>query len=124
MAEGSEFDPPVPVSKLSETASSKFAKARRIVLIVRRLQCGRGYCRDVQRKHFAQRATEFASGDQGRHLSPLPMKPAYRQAIEPQMVVASQNPISPQCHLLKLLVPSILTINQVNPLQTFYEGKR
>jgi hypothetical protein len=36
----------------------KFAAARRIVLIVRGLQCGRRYCRDVQRKHFAQRANE------------------------------------------------------------------
>ena len=40
---------------------TKFAAARRIVLIVRRLQCGRCYCRDVQRKHFAQCANEFAS---------------------------------------------------------------
>ena len=50
----------------------KFAAARRIVLIVRRLQCGRRYCRDVQRKHFAQRANEFASGEQDCPLSPLP----------------------------------------------------
>jgi hypothetical protein len=54
--EGSEFELPVPVSKLSDGIMLEFATARRIALIARRLQCGRRYCRDIQRKHFAQRA--------------------------------------------------------------------
>jgi hypothetical protein len=54
--EGSEFELPVPVSKLSDDSIVlEFATARRIALFARRLQCGRRYCRDVQRKHFAQR---------------------------------------------------------------------
>ena len=57
LAEGSEFELPVPVSKLSDDGTMReFATSRRIALIARRLQCGRRYCRDVQRKHFAQRA--------------------------------------------------------------------
>ena len=57
MAEGSEFELPVPVSKLSDDGFMlEFATGRRIALIARRLQSGRRYCRDVQRKHFAQRA--------------------------------------------------------------------
>ena len=42
LAEGSEFEPPVPVSELSDDSIMlEFATARRIALIARRLQCGR-----------------------------------------------------------------------------------
>ena len=57
MAEHSEFELPVPVSKMSDDSIMlEFATARRIALIARRLQCGLRYCRDVRRKHFAQPA--------------------------------------------------------------------
>jgi AraC-like DNA-binding protein len=55
---------------------------------VRRLQCGRRYCSDVQRKHFAQRATEFASGEQAcdavrlEHPGALPHAGAERRAVD------------------------------------------
>jgi hypothetical protein len=54
LAEGSEFELPLPVSKLSDDSIMlEFATARRIALIARRLQRCRGYCRDIRRKHFA-----------------------------------------------------------------------
>jgi hypothetical protein len=103
----------------------KFAATRRIVLIVRRLQCSRRYCRDVQRKHFAQRATEFASGDQGCPLVAIALKAAYRQAIETTTWLSLLKTRSdPNAIFSSFSCPSISTINQVNPLQTSYEEKR
>ena len=65
--ERSEFELPVPVSKLSDDGILlEFATARRTALIARRLQCGRRYCRDVQRKHFAQRAMRDIIGSLNR----------------------------------------------------------
>jgi hypothetical protein len=74
----------------------KFAAARRIVLIVRRLQCGRRHCRDVQRKHFAQRANEFASGEQACPLVAVAMKAAYLQELR-------RSEAMPTCAVIGLL---------------------
>jgi hypothetical protein len=59
VAEGSEFELPVPVSKLSnDSIMLEFATARRIALIARRLQYWRALL-GVQGKHFAQRYARY-----------------------------------------------------------------
>ncbi len=61
MAEGSEFEPSVPVSELQRRHHVKICGGQTNCPDRARLRCGRRYCRDVQRKHFAERAKDFAS---------------------------------------------------------------